>query len=152
MSVGCGRILLIRMRRMGLAMRGMSVALGGMTGFEREGHIPTSVRTSTRKLDTSERKGMRQIRSDLRYTPWPRKFGIRRIWTGPEFDSVLNHDGGLETRSLRSAIGLNWKEVDAYNLKFGKLPNTLMRTLKSEMVSSYLLMSTVLHLLGQDSN
>ena len=55
------------------------------------------------------REGVRQIRSDLRYTPWPRKFGVRRIWTGPEFDLVLNQDGDLETRSIRFS---NWFELE----------------------------------------
>ena len=55
------------------------------------------------------REGMRQIRSDIRFTPWPRRFGIRRIWTGPEFDLVLNRDGDLETRSLRYS---NWFELE----------------------------------------
>ena len=55
------------------------------------------------------RKGMRQIRSDIRFTPWPRRFGIRRIWTGPEFDLVLNRDGGLETRRIRYS---NWFELE----------------------------------------
>jgi hypothetical protein len=63
------------------------------------------------------RKGMRQIRSDMRFTPWPRKFGIRRIWTGPEFDLVLNRDGDLETRSIRYS---NWFELErGGRLQFG---------------------------------
>jgi hypothetical protein len=63
------------------------------------------------------RKGMRQIRSDMRFTPWPRKFGIRRIWTGPEFDLVLNRNGDLETRSIRYS---NWFELErGGRLQFG---------------------------------
>ncbi len=56
------------------------------------------------------RKGVRQIRGDMRFTPWPRKFGIRRIWMGPEFDLVLNRNGDLETRALRFS---NWFELEA---------------------------------------
>jgi hypothetical protein len=61
------------------------------------------------KVGYIRREGVRQIRSDIRYTPWLRKFGIRRIWTGPEFDLVLNRDGGLETRSIRFS---NWFELE----------------------------------------
>ena len=56
------------------------------------------------------REGVRQIRGDMRYTPWPRKFGIRRIWTGPEFNLVLNRDGELETSDIRFS---NWFELEA---------------------------------------
>ena len=69
------------------------------------------------KVGYIRRKGMRQIRSDMRFTPWPRKFGIRRIWTGPEFDLILNRDGDLETRSIRYS---NWFELErGGRLQFG---------------------------------
>ena len=46
------------------------------------------------------RQGIRRIRSEMRYSPWPRKFGIRRVWIGPEFDYILNQDNQLETRDM----------------------------------------------------
>ena len=61
------------------------------------------------KVGYIRREGVRQIRSDVRYTPWPRRFGIRRIWTGPEFDLILNQNGDLETRSIRFS---NWFELE----------------------------------------
>ncbi len=61
-------------------------------------------------------EGVRQIQSDVRFTPWLGRFGIRRIWTGPEFNLVLNRDGDLETRSIRFS---NWFELEAGgNLQF----------------------------------
>ena len=69
------------------------------------------------KVGYIRRKGMRQIRSDMRFTPWLGRFGIRRIWTGPEFDLVLNRDGDLETRSVRFS---NWFELErGGRLQFG---------------------------------
>lgn len=43
------------------------------------------------------RGGIRHIRGDMRYTPWPRRFGIRNIETGPEVDFILNQENELET-------------------------------------------------------
>ena len=46
------------------------------------------------------RIGVRHVRGNMRYTPWPRAFGIRRIEIGPEFDLVLTQDNELETREI----------------------------------------------------
>ncbi|HIE26914.1 TPA: hypothetical protein EYP66_06480, partial [Candidatus Poribacteria bacterium] len=55
------------------------------------------------------RKGVRRIRGETRYTPWPGVFGIRRIWFGPEFDYILNQDNRLETSDISL---VNWFEFE----------------------------------------
>ena len=49
------------------------------------------------------REGIRRIRSEARYTPRPRAFGIRQILSGPEIDYILNQDNELETREIKFA-------------------------------------------------
>ena len=56
------------------------------------------------------RQGIRRIRSEMRYTPWPRKFGVRRVWIGPEIDCILNQDNQLETRDMTL---LSWFEFES---------------------------------------
>ena len=51
------------------------------------------------------REGMRRIRSEVRYTPWPRAFGVRQLFSGPEIDYVFNQDNELETREISF---VNW--------------------------------------------
>ena len=46
------------------------------------------------------RTGVRYIRGELRYTPWVRKFGVRRIWMGPELDLILNQENNLQTLNI----------------------------------------------------
>ena len=46
------------------------------------------------------RGGVRHVRGEAQYTPWPRAIGIRQIEIGPEVEFVLNHDNELETREL----------------------------------------------------
>ena len=46
------------------------------------------------------RKGSRGFRSEVRATPYLHWFGIRRLWTGPELDLILNTDNELETRTF----------------------------------------------------
>lgn len=55
------------------------------------------------------RRGSRRIRSELLYTPLLGKFGIHRIWTGPESSFILNQNNELETRDLRFVIGGEFK-------------------------------------------
>ncbi|MCZ6677137.1 MAG: DUF5916 domain-containing protein [Candidatus Poribacteria bacterium] len=62
------------------------------------------------KVGFVRRDGIRRIRGDMRYTPWPGKFGIRRVWTGPEFDLILNRDNEWETREFTF---LNWFELES---------------------------------------
>ena len=45
-------------------------------------------------------QGSRRFRSQMEYTPRPRKFGIREIQVGPEIDYVLTQENELETRDL----------------------------------------------------
>ena len=54
-------------------------------------------------------QGSRRFRSQMEYTPRPRKFGIREIQVGPEIDYVLTQENELETRDLilGSRIELN---------------------------------------------
>ena len=47
-----------------------------------------------------QREGIRRINSQLRYSPRLGKFGIRQIYTGPEFDFILNQDNQLETQEI----------------------------------------------------
>lgn len=44
--------------------------------------------------------GMRQVRTDLRLTPRPNKYGIREIWSGPEANYILTQDNELERWNL----------------------------------------------------
>ena len=55
------------------------------------------------------RTGSRRFRSRARYTPRPRKFGIREIQVGPEVDYILTQENELETRdvTLGGRIELN---------------------------------------------
>ena len=47
-----------------------------------------------------QREGIRRINSQIRYSPRLGKFGIRQIYTGPEFDFILNQDNELETQEI----------------------------------------------------
>ncbi len=40
--------------------------------------------------------GMRQMRTEMRWTPRPQKYGIREIWSGPEVNYILNQENELE--------------------------------------------------------
>ena len=46
------------------------------------------------------RAGSRWFRSEMRATPYLHWHGVRRLWTGPELDIILNSDNQLETRTL----------------------------------------------------
>lgn len=54
-------------------------------------------------------EGSRRFRSQMEYTPRPRKFGIREIQVGPEIDYVLTQENELETSdfTLGSRIELD---------------------------------------------
>ncbi len=45
-------------------------------------------------------EGSRRFRSQMEYTPRPRKFGIREIQVGPEIDYILTQENELETSDL----------------------------------------------------
>ena len=47
-----------------------------------------------------QREGIRRINSQVRYSPRLGKFGIRQIYTGPEFDFILNQENQLETQEI----------------------------------------------------
>ena len=47
-----------------------------------------------------QREGIRRINSQIRYSPRLGKFGIRQIYTGPEFDFIFNQDNQLETQEI----------------------------------------------------
>ena len=55
------------------------------------------------------RTGVRHLRSEMRWTPMPHKFGIRQIWTGPEMNYYLNHDNEVTEWDISY---LNWFEFD----------------------------------------
>ena len=55
------------------------------------------------------RRGRRRIRSEFLYTPLLGEFGIRRIWTGPESNLILNRNNELETRDLRFVTGCEFE-------------------------------------------
>ena len=55
------------------------------------------------------RTGIRNLRSEMRWTPMPQKFGIRQVWTGPEMNYILNHDNELEEWNISY---LNWFEFN----------------------------------------
>ena len=46
------------------------------------------------------REGIRRVNGQMRYSPRLGKFGIRQIYTGPEFDFILNQDNQLETQEI----------------------------------------------------
>ncbi|RKU06771.1 hypothetical protein C6502_19300 [Candidatus Poribacteria bacterium] len=47
-----------------------------------------------------QREGIRRINGQMRYSPRLGKFGVRQIYTGPEFDFILNQDNQLETQEI----------------------------------------------------
>ena len=49
------------------------------------------------------RQGSRRFRAEMDYTPWVRRFGIRQVRIGPEFDYIVNQDNELETRDITVA-------------------------------------------------
>ena len=46
------------------------------------------------------REGIRRINGQMRYSPRLGRFRIRQIYTGPEFDFILNQDDELETQEI----------------------------------------------------
>ena len=58
------------------------------------------------------RQGSRRVRGQIRFTPWPRKFGVRRIFMGPDVDYILNEDDELETREFSLT---NWIQLEQGN-------------------------------------
>ena len=58
------------------------------------------------------RQGSRRVRGQIRFTPWPRKFGVRRIFMGPDVDYILNQDDELETREFSLT---NWIQLEQGN-------------------------------------
>ena len=58
------------------------------------------------------RQGSRRLRGQIRFTPWPRKFGVRRIFMGPDVDYILNQDDELETREFSLT---NWIQLEQGN-------------------------------------
>ena len=59
------------------------------------------------------RGGVRHVRGEALYTPWPRAFGIRQIEIGPEVEFVLNRDNELETRELVIDNGFELESGDS---------------------------------------
>ena len=55
------------------------------------------------------RTGSRWLRSEIRATPYLHWNGVRRLWTGPEIDIILNSDNQLETRTF---IWSTWLELE----------------------------------------
>ena len=58
------------------------------------------------------RQGSRRVRGQIRFTPWPRKFGVRRIFMGPDVDYIFNQDDELETREFSLT---NWIQLEQGN-------------------------------------
>ncbi len=57
----------------------------------------------TPKVGFVRRQGSRRFRAEMDYTPWVRRFGIRQVRIGPEFDYIVNQDNELETRDITVA-------------------------------------------------
>ena len=55
------------------------------------------------------RTGSRWFRGEARATPYLNWHGLRRLWTGPEIDFILDSDNELETRTF---IWSTWLELD----------------------------------------
>jgi hypothetical protein len=64
------------------------------------------------------REGIRQIRFETRYTPWPERFGVRRIWFGPEFDYILNQDNKLEASDISIVNWFEFKQGGWFSFNF----------------------------------
>ncbi len=47
-----------------------------------------------------QQTGMRQMRTELRFTPRPNKYGIREIYSGPEANYILTQENELERWNL----------------------------------------------------
>ena len=77
------------------------------------------------------RRGIRRIRSEMRYTPRPQKFGIRRIWVGPELDCILNQNNQLESQDMTF---LSWFEFDSGGWLNFRAKHTLERLEEEEEI------------------
>ncbi len=55
------------------------------------------------------RDDMRRATGELRYTPYIRRYGLRRWWFGPEVDYTYDRDGQLLTRSAEI---ISWFELE----------------------------------------
>ena len=59
-----------------------------------------------------QRRGVRRLRGDANYTPWPDTFGIREIQIGPEIDIVLTQENELETQEITFDTQFEFKTGD----------------------------------------
>ena len=68
--------------------------------FQVDGSVANISQNFNPEVGFVRQTGIRRLTGDVDFTPWVRKFGIRRIWMGPEVDLILNQDNRLETRNL----------------------------------------------------
>ena len=55
------------------------------------------------------REDIRQMRGGFRYTPWPRRFGVRSMGIGPSVDTTLDHGNNLLTRDISFGTDLDFE-------------------------------------------
>ena len=68
--------------------------------FQIDGSVADISQNFNPEVGFVRQKGIRRLTGEIDFTPWVRKFGIRRVWMGPEVDLILNQDNQLATRNL----------------------------------------------------
>ena len=63
------------------------------------------------------RNGIRRVRGNAFYTPWPRKYGIRTIEIGPEVDLVLTQENVLESRDISFETQFSFESGENFSLQ-----------------------------------
>ena len=81
--------------------------------FEVEGSYTDIGEQFNPEVGFVRRGGVRHVRGEALYTPWPRAFGIRQIEIGPEVEFVLNRDNELETREFVIDNGFELESGDS---------------------------------------
>ncbi len=60
---------------------------------------------------------IRRVRASAEYSPWPRRFGIRNVRIGPEFDVIYTRDNDLETRDISFRTDFELETGDSFGLR-----------------------------------
>ncbi len=79
-----------------------------------------------------QREGIRRFRGEARYTPWPRKFGIRDIEIGPEVDIALTRENALETREITFDAQFSLETNDNIGFQLKHTTENLQREFRLE--------------------
>ena len=82
-----------------------------------------------------QRSDVRRFRGDVRYTPWPERFGIREIQIGPEIDLVLTQANDLETQELIFDTEFEFQTSDDVGFQVKRTTENLARDFRIQGVS-----------------